>query len=74
MKIWSIKGIPLTIQTITFEIVLIGLYLLIEQNAIGKPNGTPQMRVTAKIIKENTKPFAKNAVTSKKLIIYITPK
>ena len=66
MKICSIKGTPRIIQTNTFDKALIGLKRLIEQNAIGNPNGIPQIRVTAKIISENINPLAKNKVISKK--------
>ena len=60
MKIWSISGTPLTIQTITFDTDLTALKRLIEQNAMGTPNGTPQTSVTAKISKDIKKPSTKN--------------
>lgn len=57
---------PRTIQTKVLAKNFNGLNLLIEQNAIGKPNGMPISNVTAKIIKDIIKPFAKNEVISKK--------
>ena len=57
---------PLTIQTNILDINFIGLNLLIEQNAIGKPSGAPQSSVTAKISNEILKPSNKKDVTSKK--------
>ena len=63
------RGIPLTIQTITFEIDFTILNRLIEQKAIGKPSGAPQSSVTAKISKDILKPSNKKAVTSKKDIL-----
>lgn len=59
---------PLTIHTITLEAILKGANLLIEQKAIGKPNGTPKSRVTAKMISDITNPLARKAVISKKVI------
>ena len=56
---------PLTIQTKTLEIALIGLKRLIEQKAIGKPSGAPQSSVTAKISNDILKPSSKKYVTSK---------
>ena len=61
---------PRTIQTKVFATAFKGLNLLIEQKAMGSPNGIPQSKVTAKMINEITKPFAKNDVTSKKVIIF----
>ena len=68
MNIWSISGIPLTIQTNIFEMNLIGLNRLIEQNAIGNPRGAPINKVTPKINNDILKPSSKKDVTSKKLI------
>ena len=71
MKICNIKGTPRMIQTIVLATYFTGLKRLIEQNAIGRPNGTAQIRVTANISNDTTKPLAKNSVISAKVILFL---
>lgn len=73
MKIWSIRGTPLTIQTTTFVTDESGLNLLIEQNAIMSPSGNASTKVSANNKHVSLNPSSKYSVTSPNVIIYKFP-
>ena len=54
------------IHTNTLLMALRGLMRLIEQKVMGRPNGMPQISVTAKISSEMRNPSHRNKVTSQK--------
>ena len=66
-KIWSIRGVPLSIHTTIFDVTLRGLNLLIEQKEINKPSGKENKSVSIKRNTDNTKPFESSEITSENI-------
>ena len=64
-KIWSIRGVPLKIQTKTFEVYDKGLNFDIVQNDIRSPRGSAKTSVSRKSMNDVTNPWDRLVITVK---------